>query len=379
MNMIDEDILKDFLAEAKYGIAKMEEEFIKLEKERENAEILKNLFRTVYALKEAAGFYGFKTLEKITHFAEDILAKLRDEVISADDEIIDVLLKCLKEIKYIVAYLEEHKSEPMEDRILEFLVELSNVNDKLKRIEKIKLMQEKEEVKEEATTVFEEILEKKITPSKEIIPNNDVLKEEKTEETEDLTPQIEFTDTYNKVDVKVLNLLVNLISELNLVKNRMIQLSNRLKDRELQRSVQALSKVTTELQETIMKTRMQPIAVIFNKFPKIVRDLARALNKKVNLHIEGADTELDRFIIKAIKDPLIHLVRNAINHGIEPEEIRAQVGKPVEGNLYLRAYHNGGQVVIEIEDDGKGIDIEKIKRKALENGLISEEEAKKLT
>ncbi|MFN3568482.1 MAG: chemotaxis protein CheA, partial [Caldimicrobium sp.] len=391
--MVDEDILKDFLVEAKDGIAKMEEEFIELEKERGNVEILKSLFRTMHSLKGAAGFFGFKTLEGIAHFAEDILAKLRDGVISADEEIIDVLLKCLDEIKYIVAYLEEHKSEPMEDRILEFLVELSNLSDKLKRGEKInKTKQEKkeEEVKEEATKVSESILEKDITSSedkvqaekietKEITPKKEITKEEKAEKVGGVTPQIQLTETHVKVDVKLLDLLMNLAGELVLARNRVVQLSNRLNEPELQRSVQTLSMVTTELQETIMKTRMQPIAVVFNKFPRIVRDLARTLNKKVNLYIEGADTELDRSIIEAIKDPLTHLVRNAIDHGIEPEEVRAQVGKPLEGNLYLRAYHEGGQVVIEIEDDGKGIDIEKIKKKAIEKGFITEEEVKKLT
>ncbi|MFN3504676.1 MAG: chemotaxis protein CheW [Caldimicrobium sp.] len=392
--MVDEDILKDFLVEAKEGIAKMEEEFIELEKERGNVEILKSLFRTMHSLKGASGFFGFKTLEGIAHFAEDILAKLRDGAITPDEEVIDILLKCLDEIKYIVAYLEEHKSEPMEDRILEFLVELSNFSDKLKRGEVRKSKQEKEdEVREAAEVsaikVSEEPSEKEIISKdaeteerkiKEITPKAEAAgQDEKVEKVAGATPQVQLTETHIKVDVKLLDMLMNLAGELVLARNRVVQLSNRINDPELLRSVQTLSMVTTELQETIMKTRMQPIAVVFNKFPRIVRDLARALNKKVNLHIEGADTELDRSIIEAIKDPLTHLVRNAIDHGVEAEELREQVGKPPEGNLYLRAYHEGGQVIIEIEDDGKGIDIEKIKNKAIEKGFITVEEAGKLT
>jgi two-component system chemotaxis sensor kinase CheA len=133
--------------------------------------------------------------------------------------------------------------------------------------------------------------------------------------------------------------------------------------------------ITTEMQETIMKTRMQPIGTVFNKFPRIVRDLAKALGKKVNLHLEGTETELDRSIIETIKDPLTHLIRNAIDHGIEPPSERIQLGKPQEGNLILRAYQEGGQVVIEVDDDGRGIDIEKIKKKAIEKGFMSYEEA----
>ncbi|MEM5882576.1 MAG: Hpt domain-containing protein, partial [Candidatus Aenigmatarchaeota archaeon] len=133
--MVDEDILKDFLSEAKDGIAKMEEEFIELEKDRSNTEILKSLFRTMHSLKGASGFLGFKSLETIAHFSEDILSKLRDGLIEPKEEIIDILLKALDEIKYIVAYLEEHKTEPVEDRILEFLVELSNFSEKIKRKE----------------------------------------------------------------------------------------------------------------------------------------------------------------------------------------------------------------------------------------------------
>lgn len=403
--MIDEDILKDFLVEAKDGIAKMEEEFIELEKDKGNLEIIKSLFRTMHSLKGAAGFFGFKSLEGIAHFAEDILSKIRDGELEPTEEIVDVLLKCLDEIKYIVSYLEEHKTEPLDDRILEFLVYLSNFTDRLKkglkekkeeskpleeRLEEkelkeieSKVIETKEEKLEEAKPeegVKEEKAEKE-APQKEVpSPKPDVkTKEPHEEKITPPTPQIQLTETHIKVDVKLLDQLMNLAGELVLARNRVVQLANRLNDPELLRSVQTLSMVTTELQETIMKTRMQPIGIVFNKFPRIVRDLARSLNKKVNLHLEGTETELDRSIIEAIKDPLTHLVRNAIDHGIEPPEIRVQVGKPPEGNLILRAYHEGGQVVIEIEDDGRGIDIEKVKKKAIEKGMISPEEAERLS
>lgn len=395
--MIDEDILKDFLVEAKDGIAKMEEEFIELEKDKHNVEILKSLFRTMHSLKGAAGFFGFKTLEGIAHFAEDILSKLRDGLVEPDEEIIDILLKCLDEIKYIVAYLEEKKTEPIEDRILDFLVTLSNFSERLKR----RAGKGEDVVKEppKAEAVEHAIQEEGLSPSQEVSAEAQVEKEQvkqvqeeeekgqaqierKEQPKEDKgipTSQIQLTETHVKVDVKLLDTLMNLAGELVLARNRVVQLVARYTDPELLRSVQSLSMVTTALQETIMKTRMQPIGVVFNKFPRIVRDLARSLNKRVNLHIEGAETELDRSIIEAIKDPLTHLVRNSIDHGIEPPEVREKVGKPPEGNLILRAYHEGGQVIIEIEDDGRGIDLEKVKRKAIEKGFVTAEEAERLS
>lgn len=395
--MVDEDILKDFLVEAKDGIAKMEEEFIELEKEPSNLEIIKSLFRTMHSLKGASGFFGFKSLEGIAHFAEDILGKVRDGEVEPDENVIDILLRCLDEIKYIVAYLEQNKAEPVEDRILDFLVDLSNFSDRLKKKGKGQPPEEiikdvTQEVRTEEVSEKEalfEVEEAKEEPEveekalKEKVQKEEVLIEEKREAGKDeksiVTPQIQLTETHIKVDIKLLDLLMNLAGELVLARNRVVQLANKLNEPELSRSVQSLSMVTTELQETIMKTRMQPIGVVFNKFPRIVRDLAKALNKRVNLHLEGTETELDRSIIEAIKDPLTHLVRNSIDHGIEAPEVRVQVGKPPEGNLILRAYHEGGQVLIEIEDDGKGIDLEKVKKKAIEKGFVSHEEVERLS
>lgn len=303
------------------------------------------------------------------------------------------MLKCLDEIKYIVAYLEENKTEPVEDRILDFLVDLSNFTNKLKKKGDVQASKEAEkeviqEVKTEEVSQkeepFEEKAEAKEEPEvEEKVLNEKVLPEEKKEAEKEektiATPQIQLTETHIKVDIKLLDQLMNLAGELVLARNRVVQLANKINEPELSRSVQSLSMVTTELQETIMKTRMQPIGVVFNKFPRIVRDLAKALNKKVNLHLEGTETELDRSIIEAIKDPLTHLVRNSIDHGIEAPEVRVQAGKPPEGNLILRAYHEGGQVIVEIEDDGKGIDLEKIKKKAIEKGFVTPEEAEKLS
>ncbi|AEH23548.1 CheA signal transduction histidine kinase [Thermodesulfobacterium geofontis OPF15] len=370
----DEDILQDFLVEAKEGITKLEEGFIELEKDPRRVEVLKELFRTMHSLKGAAGFFGFKTLESIAHFSEDILSKLRDGLIEPEEDVVDILLKAVDYIKYIISYIEENKTEPVEDKILDFLVELSNFNEKLR-----KKVQEKpkERIGEEKLEEKKEEAEKKVKEKIEEKKEVKLVEEVKEEKEAPLSPHVELAETHIKVDVKLLDQLMNLAGELVLARNRVVQLSQKIMDEELTRSVQILSMITTEMQETIMKTRMQPIGSIFNKFPRIVRDLAKALGKKVNLHLEGTETELDRSIIEAIKDPLTHLIRNAIDHGIETPEERVMLGKPEEGNLVLRAYQEGGQVVIEIDDDGRGIDIEKIKKKAVEKGFMSYEEVER--
>ncbi len=401
----DEDILQDFLVEAKETIENLEEGFIELEQDKSNIEVIRSIFRSMHSLKGAAGFFGFKSLESIAHFSEDILSKLRDGLLEPTEEIIDILLRAVDWIKFIISHIEQNKTEPIDDNLLEFLVEISNFNEKLKKQTGGKAKEEpkkeakeeakKEEAKEEEKKPEEaKPEEKKPEEKKEETKPEEKKEEAKSEEKKETkpavkeppkkakkeavaTPHIELTETHIKVDVKLLDQLMNLAGELVLARNRVVQLAQKIMDEELTRSVQALSMITTEMQEAIMKTRMQPIGTVFNKFPRIVRDLSRALGKKVVLQLEGTETELDRSIIEAIKDPLTHLVRNAIDHGIEPPDVRVQVGKPPEGNLVLRAYQEGGQVVIEIEDDGKGIDIEKIRKKAIEKGFLSPEEAER--
>jgi len=194
-------------------------------------------------------------------------------------------------------------------------------------------------------------------------------------------------DTTIRVDVSRLDALMNLVGELVLGRNRLLriaqQLSAKYEDDELihalEETLDQVDFITTDLQMAVMKTRMVPIARVFNRFPRVVRDLARELKKEVKLIIEGEDTELDRSIVEEIGDPLVHLVRNAIDHGIEPPEEREFLGKPRQGTLRLAAYHEGNHIVILVEDDGRGIDVEKIKKKALERGLVTENELSRMS
>jgi two-component system chemotaxis sensor kinase CheA len=181
------------------------------------------------------------------------------------------------------------------------------------------------------------------------------------------------------VDVGLLDKVMNLVGELVLARNQVLQFTTTTQDTTFLRTAQRLNLITTELQEGVMKTRMQPIHNVWNKFPRVVRDLALGCGKQVRIDMDGADTELDKTIIEAIKDPLTHLVRNAVDHGIESPEQRKKAGKPLEGRLSLRAFHEGGQVNIEISDDGTGIDVDRVKRKAVERGTITSDHAARMS
>ena len=185
---------------------------------------------------------------------------------------------------------------------------------------------------------------------------------------EDATKSSAVADANIRVAVGLLDKLMDLVGELVLTRNQILQFNTEREDAALNATSQRLNLITTELQEGVMKTRMQPIGMVWNKLPRVVRDMAVSLGKQIRLEMDGAETELDRTIIEAIKDPLVHLVRNSCDHGIEPPEVRARAGKPPQGRLTLRAYHEGGQVNIEIGDDGAGIDVARVKQKAVEKG-----------
>ena len=412
----EEDVLKDFLVEAKENLEQLDEQFVELEQDPQNRDLLSSIFRTVHTIKGTAGFFGFKTLEGIAHFAEDILSKLRDGVVVADQETIDILLKAVDYIKAIVAELENSGKEPTETEYLDFIIELRNFAENI--TQRGQGGTSSEEAREPAPEASPESPPEPSSPEAE--PVAEAPQESAGEEalrapqaeggpqpsapSEPQAPQAEtkppapakgpevskkapsgppstthLTESHIRVDVHLLDNLMNLAGELVLSRNRLVQIANSVNDPELLKATQRLSLITTEMQEQIMKTRMQPVGNVFNKFPRIVRDLARMANKQVQLKIEGAETELDRSIIEAIKDPLTHLVRNSIDHGIEPPDIRVQKGKPPVGTLIMKAYHEGGQVIIEIQDDGSGIDPDKVRQKALERGIINKDEAESLS
>lgn len=418
---MEDDILKDFLAESKENLELLDQQFVELEQDPDNSELIKSIFRTIHTIKGTSGFFGFTTLEGIAHFAEDILSKLRDGVVEINEEITTMLLQSVDYIKAILAELEQNGKEPVDTEYLDFIVDLRNFAEKVAKGAVSATPSESGEGQEadkpEASSEPESAEQAQAAEEgtsgeagdKKAEGDAPAEKEAKTAETkaEDSGPDAaekaaappakskkkpaakkkvpsppaaaaSLTETHVRIDVHLLDQLMTLAGELVLSRNRLTQLANKLNDPEFLTANQRMSLVVTELQEQIMKTRMQPIGNVFNKFPRIVRDLARSAEKKVQLQIEGAETELDRSIIESIKDPLTHMVRNSIDHGIESPDIRIQKGKPAVGTLVMRAYHEGGQVIIEIVDDGAGIDPEKVKAKAVEKGVITEEQAETL-
>ncbi len=420
---MEDDILKDFLAESKENLELLDQQFVELEQDPENSELIKSIFRTIHTIKGTSGFFGFTTLEGIAHFAEDILSKLRDGVVEINEDITTMLLQSVDYIKAILAELEQNGKEPVDTEYLDFIVDLRNFAEKVAKgavpaggeggsdesaapseeasageegadqeargqessgqeSSEQKDSEQKTEEKEGASEAKEPEAEKPKAETKDKAPATPAKPKAKPAAKRKIpsppAAAASLTETHVRIDVHLLDQLMTLAGELVLSRNRLTQLANKLNDPEFLTANQRMSLVVTELQEQIMKTRMQPIGNVFNKFPRIVRDLARSAEKKVQLQIEGAETELDRSIIESIKDPLTHMVRNSIDHGIESPDIRVQKGKPAVGTLVMRAYHEGGQVIIEIVDDGAGIDPAKVKAKAVEKGVITEEQAETL-
>ncbi len=405
---MDEDILKDFLAESKENLERLDQEFVELEQEPDNAELIKSIFRTIHTIKGTSGFFGFTTLEGIAHFAEDILSKLRDGVAEVNEEITTVLLQSVDYIKAILASLEQTGKEPDDVVYLDFIVDLRNFAEKVangsvgaandtapaeapesnaggenaSKAEPVQETSEEKAADQPEDTKQEDNKEPETTGKAEeqkTAPKAPPAPKPKKRAPTTPAPTTHLTETHVRVDVHLLDKLMNLAGELVLSRNRMAQIATQLDDADLLTANQRMSLVVTELQEQIMKTRMQPVGNVFNKFPRIVRDLAKSAQKQIQLQIKGAETELDRSIIEVIKDPLTHMVRNSIDHGVEPPDIRVQKGKPQVGTLIMKAYHEGGQVIIEIQDDGAGMDPEKLREKAVEKGIISPDQATSLS
>ncbi len=284
--------------------------------------------------------------------------------------------KDLGDILEELILLPPDERPPLEviEKLEKLIVEGKDVKDLIKPKEKKEKPKEekKEEKKQE---VFPQVQQEKQPVKKEekIKP----AQKKKTEKKEEVI----------RVDVERVETLMNLVGELVLDRNRIVKLASSLETscedsdviEELIDSITGMSRTVSDLQDAVMKLRMQPVKKIFSKFPRIVRDLAKRLNKKVNLILEGEDTEIDRSILDKLEDPLIHLVRNAIDHGIEPPEERIAAGKPEEGTIKLSAYQEGDRIIISIEDDGRGIDVEKVKQKAIEKGLITPEQAENMS
>jgi len=338
---MDDEVVREFLVESEENLTRLDKEILTLEQQPGHAGLLASIFRTFHTIKGTCGFLGFPILEKLTHQAENLLSHLRSGALPATPPVITLILESVDAIRKILAGIGEWGHEPAHDyaELIGRLGEAVN-------------------------------LSKPPAP-----PAGAVAAPAPSEPEPAATEKSSFTDNTIRVDVNLLDKLMNLVGELVLARNQILQYKDRHEDAVLNATSQRLNLITSELQESVMKTRMQPIGVVWNKLPRLVRDLSKSLGKHIELKMEGAGTELDRTIIEAIKDPLTHLIRNCCDHGIETPDVRAGKGKPVAGTIGLRAFHEGGHVIIEIGDDGKGIDGGRLKLKAIEKGILRPEQA----
>ncbi len=403
----NEEFIQEFLEESDESLDQLDQDFVALESNPRDVERLASVFRAIHTIKGTSGFFGFSKLGAIAHASENLLGRLRDGDLLLDEEITSTLLESVDAIREILANIEKSGAEGNRDN--------RALSDKLTRLlQKEQKPLAAEQVKQppvaadkgqsfssarEGPTAAESPLEPavvaKAVPPEQPTTDSAVDTGEVNSDLFDVAESPRPVDGFSsaapeaqsdqkpdavaaglsegsiRVDVGLLNKLMNLVGELVLARNQLLRFTQREEDRPFLNLTQRLSLIATELQEGVMKTRMQPIVNVWGKFPRVVRDLAIACGKEVRLEMEGKETELDRSLVESIKDPLTHLIRNAIDHGIEAPAARVQRGKPPAGHLLLRAFHEGGQVNIEISDDGGGIDIQRVKRKALEQNLLT--------
>jgi two-component system chemotaxis sensor kinase CheA len=436
-----DDLLREFLTETNESLDVVDVELVKFEQDPNNAKILDNIFRLVHTIKGTCGFLGLPRLEAIAHAAETLMGKFRDGVPVTQGSV-NLVLASIDRIKGIVADLEANEQEPAgsdSDLIKELerlseggAAELAAQAAEAKAAapapaptnKLVEMAAAAEPSHAEGTLVFQ-ILERQLRPGEvsldelerafretesepvvaanpgEIVINAappaatktsaqsaKAAVQERREAKEREKDKDKGDDGENKgsvasqsirVAVDTLEHLMTMVSELVLTRNQLLEIVRRHEDSEFKVPLQRLSNVTAELQEGVMKTRMQPIGSAWQKLPRIVRDLSQELNKQIELEMIGAETELDRQVLELIKDPLTHMVRNSADHGLERPEVRKALGKPERGTIRLSAYHEGGHIIIEIADDGKGLDIDRIKTKVIENGLATEAELEKMT
>ena len=343
-----DDIAQEFLVESYENLDELDRTLVALEKEPNSQPLLASIFRTIHTIKGTSGFLAFNRLEAVTHIGENVLSKLRDGKLALTPDVTTVLLRMVDAVRALLASIERTGGEgDLDTSAVE-----ADLAACLEARPATAVPGPRAEVATEAAP-------------------EPVAEAEHPED--DGTGRRSVTDSSIRVDVGLLDQLMRMVGELVLTRNQVVQYVGDLQHIELQRASQRLNLIATELQEGVMKTRMQPIDQVWSRLPRVVRDLGAQCGKSVRLVMEGRETELDRTLLEAVKDPLTHLVRNAIDHGLESPAGRVAAGKPAEGVLSLRAYHEGGQVVVEVGDDGAGIDPDRVAAKAVENGVVSRE------
>jgi len=386
-----QEFIEDFLVESRELIEKADQDLVLLEKNPRDLELLNGIFRAVHTIKGTSSFIGLDKISGFSHTVENILNELRNDHIRMSPDIMDVILESIDIIKNLMNDLEKGK-----DSNIDF-------DTTAKKIEKI-LAEDKGNSGKEGKKKVEIIIEKgpidggdpekaldpqeKASGVEEILVQGNEVTGGQLDET--MQKQNKSTISVEKtmrVEVRRLDELMNNVSELVLRRNRLIQLSkyfdqnyeNDQYAKDLAELSNSFDLLTSDIHTSLMKVRMVPINKLFNKFPRMVRDLARGTKKEIELQISGAETELDKAVAEELGDPLLHLIRNSIDHGIEEPSQRKKKGKPPRGKINLNAFHQGNDIVIEVEDDGQGIDKEQVKQKAVSKKIITQGESDHLT
>jgi two-component system chemotaxis sensor kinase CheA len=343
-----DDLLREFLTETNESLDRVDAELVRFEREPNNADILGNIFRLVHTIKGTCGFIGLPRLEALAHAAETLMGQFRDGM-PVTAEAVTLILSTIDRIKIILEAIEAHQEEPQgrDGDLIDDLGRLSR--------------------------------QPEVAPRR--APREEHEKPRQPENSEKAAPErpddergASLASHSIRVNVETLDHLMTTVSELVLTRNQLLEIVRRHEDSDFKVPLQRLSNVTAELQEGVMKTRMQPIGNAWQKLPRIVRDLCAELGKDIELKMHGSETELDRQVLELVRDPLTHLVRNCADHGIESAAERIAAGKPAKGTIRLAACHQGGHIIIEIADDGRGLDLARIRAKAVEKGLANETE-----
>jgi two-component system chemotaxis sensor kinase CheA len=435
-----DDLLREFLTETSESLDTVDNQLVRFEQDPNNAKILDNIFRLVHTIKGTCGFLGLPRLESLAHAGETLMGKFRDGT-PVTAEAVTLILSSIDRIKEILAGLEATEAEP-EGNDQDLIVKLHHLAERGMETAALPAAAATAPVAStpaaprgpatpaakasaEGTLTYQ-VLERELRPGE--VPLDELeraFRETATEVAPPLVPEMvpapgpmrgaaapeaeseqqatvpkaqkssarkakpvveteaaesdRVANQSIRVNVDTLEHLMTMVSELVLTRNQLLEISRRNEDTEFKVPLQRLSNVTAELQEGVMKTRMQPIGNAWQKLPRIVRDLSSELHKQIELEMHGADTELDRQVLDLIKDPLTHMVRNSADHGLETPAERLAAGKPEQGTIRLSAYHEGGHIIICIADNGRGLNTERIRAKALANGLVTEAELEKMT
>ncbi len=394
-----DELLAEFLVESFENLDQLDQDLITLEQSPDDLGVLQSIFRTIHTIKGTCGFLGFSKLERISHVGESLLSLLRDGVATVDQEIASALLAMTTAVRAILVAIENTTGEG-DFEYLDLVGELTRLEERARnadvgaedlsdvetpdgaRVGELLVLGGAASEVDVAIGLIQQQDGGDERRIGEILTEASATSADKVAEAVALQGDAKsaVADSTIRVDVGLLDELMTLVGELVLARNQILQLAGDTQgDPVFVQTTQRLNVITTELQVGVMKTRMQPVGNVWNKFPRVVRDLATQCGKQVRIEMDGKDTELDKTIIEAIKDPLTHLIRNSIDHGIEMPDVRKACGKPENGTVFLRAYHEGGQVNIEISDDGAGIDVARVKSLALGRGLITTEQADKMS